>query len=94
MILTQCCGERTIIVEPKDVSDKEILLLYIRYLCGKTFQTKEVFLSLFHLEKTDSMTIYRVVKESFVEKNFFNKVKFLCTDGVKQLKSCYQIRME
>ena len=76
-----------LIDESKDVSDKEILLLYIRYLCGKTFQAKEVFLNLFHLEKTDSMTIYRAVKEYLVEKNLFNKVKFLCTDGAKAMSS-------
>jgi len=73
--------------ESKDVSDKEILLLYIRYLDKKTFQSKEVFLNLFELEKTDASTIYSALKKYLIDQNLWNKIKFLCTDGAKVMLS-------
>ena len=76
-----------LIDESKDIADKEILLLYIRYHSKKEKNTKELFFSLFELEEQTSKTIYQKLKDFLVKEGIFERVRFLCTDGANAMSS-------
>jgi len=60
--------------ESKDISSKEILLLYIRYFSQESFNIREVFFTLFELNKTDATTIFNIVKTFLENNNLLSKV--------------------
>jgi hypothetical protein len=73
--------------ESTDVSNKSILLLYVRFYSKKQKEVRECFLRLFELEKGNAQYIYEMVKEYLIEIKIFNKIKFLCTDGAPTMAS-------
>jgi len=71
--------------ESSDCSGKEILLLYIRFYSKEEQKVKEVFVSLFELEKLTAKAIYETFKPWLVKNKLFEKVIFFCSDAASNV---------
>ena len=67
--------------ESSDCTQKEILLLYIKYFNSLKNKFEENYIELFELEKTNSETIYETIKQYLIKAKIYDKIIFLCTDG-------------
>jgi len=73
--------------ESKDISDKEILLMYLRYYSESAKMTREAFVALFELKHTDAETIYLTIKNFMEKEKMLKKLKFVCSDGAPAMAS-------
>ena len=76
-----------LIDESKDASDKEILLLYLKFWSKHEKTIKTVFISAFHLHRKLATVIYNTIKPWLIEKGIYNKIIFLCTDAAANVSS-------
>jgi len=73
--------------ESTDSSNKEILLLYIRFFSKSKKKIQEVFIHLFELEAKTSESIYKTIKPFLIDNKLFEKIKFYCSDAAANVSS-------
>ena len=76
--LKKCNYIGIMVDESSDVTNKEILLLYVRYYSKAKNKISELLLNLFELEKCDATYIFNLINEFLLKSELNNKIRFFC----------------